>query len=670
MAQNYKLSDVLQSIQNSQIRIALEQMMLIAGVDLNDRVDDPIEKNITGDVEGGVTGNVTGDVTGSIDGAIVDGDTLITKTLTPVNALEASGTLTSSGALVPAKHGGSTLTNDTTNIEADKIITIGSTVYTFKADPTGIAYAVDIGSDAEDSAANLAAAINADGTDDDEYGAGTVAHPDFYAASSDATTVVIVARVPDDANNADVTESDDAGWTWTGADIANGVAGVTDDGATLTIGTRTYMFVNELSETSGATAIVDQILYGGSEAVALDNLKVAINAGATAGTNYSTGTVVNADVTAGTNTNTTQLFTAKVAGTVGNAIATTETLANTVFGAETLTGGVDGTVGSKGQIEWDASFIYVAVLANTTADKNWEKVPIASYTAAADDNLVTNITGTASKLVSGTNPVNAVNAAGVLTWDTFATIGDTITIGTRTYTFVADGTKSSDGEIDIGAATAADSQAEILAAIDGSDGNSAANTDVVMSAFDAADACDVIAITPGVAGDLIATTESTNAATNKFTAVTLGSGVDGTVGAAGTVIIDDGFMHILEDANTIAGKNWKKLAMSSFGAAEYQTVDSVIDLDEGDFDSDVILLDGTAACTITDWTPTVGRTYIFQCIESTNDPVLNLTAGITLNAGGDDIMTFGDAEDTVTMKCISATRLVIINNSGATASGA
>ena len=63
-------------------------------------------------------------------------------------------------------------------------------------------------------------------------------------------------------------------------------------------------------------------------------------------------------------------------------------------------------------------------------------------------------------------------------------------------------------------------------------------------------------------------------------------------------------------------------------------------------------------------------TYIFHCIESTNDPVLNLTTGITVNAGGDDIITFGDPEDTVTMKCVTASRLVIINNSGATVSGA
>jgi hypothetical protein len=277
-----------------------------------------------------------------------------------------------------------------------------------------------------------------------------------------------------------------------------------------------------------------------------------------------------------------------------------------------------------------------------------------------------------TKLLAGTAPVNAVKAGGILTWDTFATIGDTILIGSRTYTFVADGTKSADGEIDIGSSTAAHSQVEILAAIDGTDGNSAINTDVVMSAFDASDACIVTAIAAGVAGNSIATVTTPNDASNKFTAATQLLGVNGTIGAAGTTIVANGFTYVAKAANTISDANWKSMPQTPFAGtgALPQTVSSVIDLGETDFDSDVIFLDGTAACTITDWTPTPGVTYIFQCIESTNDPVLNLTSGITLNAGGDDVMTFGDAEDTVTMKCITATRLVIINNSGATASGA
>lgn len=72
----------------------------------------------------------------------------------------------------------------TSNVAADDTVVIGNITYTFKADPTGNAYEVDVGSDLDDSIGNLVAAINLSGTDDDEYGAGTVANP-YFTASAD-----------------------------------------------------------------------------------------------------------------------------------------------------------------------------------------------------------------------------------------------------------------------------------------------------------------------------------------------------------------------------------------------------------------------------------------------------------------------------------------------------
>jgi hypothetical protein len=71
----------------------------------------------------------------------------------------------------------------TSNVAADDTVVIGAITYTFKADPTGVAYAVDVGSDLDDSIGNLVAAINLSGTADDEYGAGTLVHPDVSAAA-------------------------------------------------------------------------------------------------------------------------------------------------------------------------------------------------------------------------------------------------------------------------------------------------------------------------------------------------------------------------------------------------------------------------------------------------------------------------------------------------------
>jgi len=432
-----KFIDILMNVNNTEIRQALEAMFNIVGVgkddtsettkeivgDITGDVTGDLTGDVTGDVTGDLTGDVTGDVTGNVTGNVNGNGTLGTLTLdtmTPVNAVAAAAKLTSSGAMQPAVHAVSVLTNDTTDIDDTKIVTIGTTVYRFMTTPAQ-AYDVLRGTSAANSIANLAAAINASGTGDgSDYFAGTLAHPTAYASASDATTLTVQVLIPGDEQNAAVTESDDAGWTWTGADFANGtVAGVTSAAATLTIGTRVYTVVDELSETN-AVAIVDQILYGGDEATLLDNMLVAIDAGATEGTNYSTGTVVNADVESGVNTNTTQIVIALVKGVIGNAIAIECTWANTDWDDEvtnvlgTEVAGVDGTVGSKGQIAWDASYAYVCILANTIADANWEKTPISGTGVLTTDilgNVTGNVTGSASEVPGDVNFSAKLNAA-------------------------------------------------------------------------------------------------------------------------------------------------------------------------------------------------------------------------------------------------------------------
>jgi hypothetical protein len=383
---------ILCSINNSEIRIALERLFALCGVgtgsdgtDIEKDVVGDVTGNLTGNVAGDVTGNLTGDVTGDVDGALVDADTLITKTLTPVNAVASEAKLTSSGAMAPATHAVSVLTSDATNVTADTTVTINTVVYTWKADPTGIAYAVDIGTDAQTSLANLAAAIMASGTPDTEYGAGTLANDFVVATANDATTVTIQAKLPGDVANAFPTEETDDHLSWADSTLGGGtgasVAGVTTAAATITIGTRIYTVVDELSETE-ADAIVDQILYGGDEATLLDNLVLAI-AAVTPGTEFSTGTVTNLDVVAGANTDTTQIIAAIVSGVIGDLIAIDVSWANTAWDAVdfmgTETAGVDGTVGSKGQIEWDATNVYLCILDNTIADANWTQATMATF---------------------------------------------------------------------------------------------------------------------------------------------------------------------------------------------------------------------------------------------------------------------------------------------------
>lgn len=110
-------------------------------------------------------------------------------------------------------------------------------------------------------------------------------------------------------------------------------------GDTVTIRGVTYTFKDTLS-----TAVTpNEVLIGISAAVALDNLKLAINQGGTnyptaadnsgQGTTWSSGTVRHPYVNATTNTNTTQLVEANEYGTAANEYAIAETSSHLAWGS-------------------------------------------------------------------------------------------------------------------------------------------------------------------------------------------------------------------------------------------------------------------------------------------------------------------------------------------------
>ena len=270
---------------------------------------------------------------------------------------QATTTLTSAGACVPASHGQNVLTSSGAMVAGthavsvftssgavveDETITIGSTVYTAKAIPTA-PYHVAMGANAEAFLANLKNAIN--GTL--SYG-GTEAHPSVVATASDATTLTVRGRVPGTSLNTVATTETFTNGSWADSTFGGGTgasdAGVTTGAATVTIGDITYTVVDELSETYGADAIAYQVKKGAAEANMLDNLKLAINGGTGEGTLYSTGTVAHPYVIATTNTDTTQTIVSRSVGNaaataVVNGLATTETMANTAWADSTFGGG-------------------------------------------------------------------------------------------------------------------------------------------------------------------------------------------------------------------------------------------------------------------------------------------------------------------------------------------
>lgn len=271
-----------------------------------------------------------------------------TSTLTSSGAMapatHATSEIVSSGAMVAGTHAVSVLTGDA--VVAGNVVVIGSITYTAVNAIVGggAAYQVAIGGSTETFLANLKAAINAsDVAGGQKYGQGTVAHSQVVAVTSDATTLTVRGRVPGTSLNTVATTGTALRTVWADTTLGGGTgasdAGVTTGAATVTIGSTVYTIVDALSESYGASAIAYQVVKGADEAAMLDNLKLAINATGTAGTNYSTGTLVHPSVVATTNTDTVQTVRGRLPGTSLNTVATTTTMANTAWADTTLGGG-------------------------------------------------------------------------------------------------------------------------------------------------------------------------------------------------------------------------------------------------------------------------------------------------------------------------------------------
>lgn len=169
-----------------------------------------------------------------------------------------------------------------------------------------------------------------------------------------------------------------------------------------------------------------------------------------------------------------------------------------------------------------------------------------------------------AELLADGTPVNAVNAQGTLTVDTQPTATDTMVIGDKTYTFVADGSEANDGDISVGTDLAT-AQANIVDAINGDDAINTASEYVTAGAF-GTNVSTLTAITAGVSGNTIETTETFTAVTNIFDANTLGTetaGVDGTVGEFRDSYLDSSYLYVAIADNTISGANWRRIDLGS-----------------------------------------------------------------------------------------------------------
>lgn len=263
-----------------------------------------------------------------------------------VLAVKANSTFTVSSGLTPAKFAESVLTAGGAIADGDTV-TIGAITYRFK-DTLAQAYDVKIGASDAITLDNLKLAINGTGVAGTNYFAGTVAHALVIATTNTDTTQKIVSRTIGTANNALATTETGTNLSWEDTTLGGGtgasIAGVATAGATFDINGQTYYFTTMLTETvlGTASAVANEILWVTSDAVALDNMKLAINGTGVEGTDYGTGTQAHPNVVATDNANASQKIEARVWGTLGNAITTTETITGSAWTGSTLSGGANG----------------------------------------------------------------------------------------------------------------------------------------------------------------------------------------------------------------------------------------------------------------------------------------------------------------------------------------
>ena len=172
---------------------------------------------------------------------------------------------------------------------------------------------------------------------------------------------------------------------------------------TVVIGAKTYTFKTTL------TPAANEILIGAAATDSIDNLIAAVNLAAGIGTLYGTGTTINADCAAEAGAGDTLIVRAITAGTAGNSVATTETMANGSWGAATLAGGTASSTAPTPPATERLVQVNITEGATATAVATALAATLAAdagYAAATSSDAVVTITdrftGTRSPATAGT----------------------------------------------------------------------------------------------------------------------------------------------------------------------------------------------------------------------------------------------------------------------------
>jgi len=326
----------------------------------------------------------------------------------------ATGTLTSTGACVPASHGqnvltssgamvagthpvtvftgtdnfkdavkaSAVLTSDETQPTAGKKVTVGVEVYTFTAAGTlPTRYTVPLGATTAATMLNLLAAIQN--------------HPLVDAVLTSTYVITVTAKEAGTGGNAIAKAEDDdhLDWDGAGAVLTGGL-----DAETVTIGTQVYRAKN-------VPIAANDFAIGTTLQISLANLYATIN-GTYTPTQAYVGTIAHTQVIGVAKDATTITLRGRVPGVSLNSVATTETCASASFPDTTLGG---GTGASDAGVTTAAATVTIGAITYTVVDALSEtygatavpyQVVKGANEAAMLDNLKLAINGTGT---AGTN---------------------------------------------------------------------------------------------------------------------------------------------------------------------------------------------------------------------------------------------------------------------------
>jgi len=310
-----------------------------------------------------------------------------------------------------------TLTSNGTQVSDGDTFTIGHGVnrktYTFRSALSSPAIPNEIL--LETSAAvtldNVKLAITQTSGSGTKWSANTEKHPTIDATTNTNTTQLFIARTAGQAGN--VFES-------------------TETADTLSFGDTVFA--------GGVDPVANEVLIGASAAIALDNLKLAVNGSARTdqAEEYSTGTIAHPTIDATTNTDTTQLFVAKVVGTAPNAYPTEETSAHLSF-ADTTLGGAGATVVGVDSIANE-------VLKGSSAADTLDNVKLAVNATASGLGVkfsTATVANTDATATTNTDTVQTFQAISVI-----KAVGDAVALSTDETTLTASGASLSGGATD------------------------------------------------------------------------------------------------------------------------------------------------------------------------------------------------------------------------------